>query len=153
MWCRCPEGRRVIGATCRWAGTRICRKMRELLSHIERVTRAGVRGLLSLPLDGGGLDSLRGRFSHNVLSMHTFVPQTPPLLFPGSSGRLRPGHGRLTGLVLPRRHRGPRFRDTAARRHGLLPPQSDPQLSPTLAQHAPQPWPAVPAWEDEACEP
>src|SRR2546428_9678383 len=52
----CPEGRRVIRATCRWAGTHICRKMRELRSHIERVTRAGVRGLLSLPLDGGGLE-------------------------------------------------------------------------------------------------
>src|SRR5882672_3128895 len=63
--------------------------------------------------------ALRGRFFHKVWRMHTFVPQTPPLLSPGSSCCLRQGHGRLTGLVLQRGHRGPRFRDNVALRQGI----------------------------------
>src|SRR2546422_1009224 len=88
--------------------------------------------------------ALRGRFFHNVLSMHTFVYQTPPLLSPGSSCRLRQGHGRLTGLVLPRGHRGPRFRDKVALRQGIMTQQRDQQRHPALAKDTDQPQASCP---------
>src|SRR3989442_10996732 len=95
--------------------------------------------------EGQWLTPLRGRFFHKVLRMHTFVPQVPPLLSPGSSCRLRQGHGRLTSLVLQRWHRGPGFRHNAALRQRLLAQQGDQQGHPALAKYARQPEASRPA--------
>src|SRR6266852_2685652 len=93
----------------------------------------------------GSTPSLRGRFFHKALIMHTLFPSMPLLFSPGASCGLRQGHGRLPGLVLPRWHRRPWFRDKTALRQGLVTQQRDHQRHPTRAQDAHQPQAGRPA--------
>ena len=77
--------------------------------------------------------------------MHYFCSRSHPRLSRGALGGFRQGPLRFAGLVLPRWHRGPGFRDKATLRQRLLAQQGHQQGHPALAKHAHQPQPSCPA--------